>query len=300
MHFTNRLGLPQYLVDWLKKDNYDHSTEPSTISATTLLKPVQAYWLTVRNGDELTIDVSELVSARLGTAIHDSIEKVSTTNVSKEQRISRKITVGDQVFTVTGKYDLLVFEDGKWILRDIKTTSVWAFIYGGKDEDYRTQLSIYRWLLQERHPVETTAFIDFIFTDWQATKARTEDGYPQQRIQAGYAIDLLSLEQTEKFIEERLAKFFQYKDTPDSELPECTKEELWASEDTWAVMKVDAKRATKVCSSEQEALSYIKDKEVKKASIQFRQGKVKRCKYCPAFLYCVQAKSLAQKGLIDY
>lgn len=299
MHYTNKNNLPQYLVDWLIHDSYDYNQDPLTLSATTLMKPVRAYWLTARHGDKLEIDVSELVAARLGSAIHDSIERVETDNVFKEERVKKTVEIDGVTFTISGKYDILTLEGTKWILRDIKTTSVWAYIYGGKDEDYRKQLSIYRWLLHGEKEVEPVAYIDMIFTDWQSMKAKTEDNYPPQRIHPGYRIELLSLEETEAYIRDRLSNFYKYKDVTDSSLPNCSKEELWASEDTYAVMKPDAKRATKVCDSKQEAEAYMVEKKIK-GFVDFRPGKVKRCNYCSAAPFCSQYKSMMQAGIIEY
>ncbi len=299
MQYTNRYNLPQYLVDWLIHDNYDYNQDPLTVSATTLMKPVRAYWLTARHGDTLEIDVSELVAARLGSAIHDSIERVETDNVFKEERVKKTVEIEGVTFTVSGKYDILTLDGTKWTLRDIKTTSVWAYIYGGKDEDYRKQLSIYRWLLSGDREVEPVAFIDMIFTDWSSMKAKTEDNYPPQRIHPGYRIELMSLADTEAYIRERLSFFYKFKDTNDTNLPFCTKEELWASEDSWAVMKPGAQRATKVCDSKLAAVAYLAEKQIK-ADIQHRPGKVKRCKYCSAAPYCSQYKSLTAAGMIEF
>lgn len=263
------------------------------------MKPSRVYWLTKRNGDDLAMDVSELVASRLGTAIHDSIEKIETPNVHKEERVFKKLEINGVTYTVAGKYDILTEQNGKWVLRDIKTTSVWAWIFGGKDEDYRKQLSIYRWLLSDKHDVEDAAYIDFFFTDWQSMKAKTEENYPSQRIAPGYKIDLLTLEETEAYVRERLLEIFSQAEVPDSMLPECTDEELWADEDTYAVKKYDAKRATKVCSSKEEAVQYIADKKMTDVRIEFRKGKVKRCKYCPAAPFCSQFFELDQQGLID-
>jgi hypothetical protein len=296
---TNKLNLPPYLFDWIADDQYQHSTDLFTMSATSLMKPVKASVLTSRYDDQLEIDVSELIAAKLGTSIHDSIEKITTPNVTKEQRTTRTIQIEDTTYTVSGKYDVLVFKDDKWILRDIKTTSVWAYILGGKDEEYRKQLSIYRWLLSTRHNVDETAYIDFIFTDWQSSAARNDRDYPQQRIKAGYKIELLSFEDTEKYIKERLTLYHKYRNVPDKELPPCTRTELWASADSFAVMKAGNKRATKVCSSKEEAELYIRDKQVTQSFVEFRQGKIKRCRYCSCFAKCDQFTSYLAQGLID-
>lgn len=298
MKFTNKLSLPQYLVDWLSNDNYDYATTPNTLSATGLMKPLRANILTSRHGTELEIDVSELIASRMGGAVHDSIERISTPGVSKEQRTSRVLTVDNVAYNITGKYDLLIENDGIHTIRDIKTTSVWAYIYGGKDEDYRTQLSIYRWLLSETKQINPVAYIDFFFTDWQSAKARSEDNYPQQRILAGYKIDLLPIDVTEAMIIEKLVLLKQHQETSDDKLPPCTKEELWAEDDTYAVYKIGGKRATRVCDTKDQAEQYQQANNIK-GHIQHRPGKVKRCRYCSARLFCNQAKQLEEYRLLE-
>lgn len=298
MRITNKRGLPAYLVDWLKSDDYDYNYDPNTISATSILKPTRQQLITQRHVDDLEIDVLDLVANRYGNAIHDSVERIQTPGVQKERRVVRELTIEGQVWKITGKFDILVQDGDKFTLRDIKSTSVWSFIFGGKDEDYRTQLSIYRWLLSTECSVEQTAYIDFFFTDWQASKAKIDDTYPRNRIQPGYRIDLLSLEETEKLIRDKIIEIINNRDKPDDELPLCTKEELWAEEDTWAVMKIGNKRATKLCDSQKAALEYISNNSLK-AEVVHREGKIKRCKYCSAAPFCNQFKDMRAKGLVD-
>lgn len=298
MKFTNKLNYPQYIVDWLSNDSYDYDVTPLTISATTLMKPTQAYILSSRYSDQLEIDISELISSRFGNAVHDSIERIQTEGVSKEQRIKKTIEVDGTVWTVTGKYDLLVHENGVYTIRDIKTTSVWAYIYGGKDEDYKTQLSTYRWLLTPEYNVNPIAYIDFFFTDWQSSKAKTEDKYPPGRLHPGHKIDLLPIDEMEAIIKNKLRELMKYEKTADKDLPECTKKELWAEDDSYAVFKIGNKRATKVCDSKEEAEEYQKNNKIS-GYIQHRPGKVKRCKYCSAAPFCKQFERLKDYKLID-
>lgn len=298
MEFTNKSNFPQYIVDWLISDNYDYNEDPLTISATTLMKPTKAVILSKRYKDQLKVDVSDLIASSLGGAIHDSIETVETPNVSKETRVSRLMSVGESIYSVTGKYDILEQkEDGTFTLRDVKTTSVWAYIYGGKDEDYRKQLSIYRWLLSIDKNINDVGFIDFFFTDWQSSKAKMDSSYPQQRLAPGYRIELMSVEETEAWIKERLTLVENNKDAHDENLPPCTRSELWMSNDEYAVMKKGAKRATKLCDSREEALAYMKEKEIN-GFVQLRPAKVKRCNYCPALPFCSQGLGYQKKGLL--
>jgi len=304
MKYQNELRLPTYVVDWLKFDEYDHSVDPFTVSATGLMKPVRAHYLAMRHADELEMDVSELLAAKYGTAIHDSFSKIQTEGVLKEQRVTKQLLVNGTTYTISGKFDILELQNNKWTIRDIKTTSVWAYIYGGKDDDYSKQLSVYRWLLNnnpllEGKELNDIACIDFLFTDWQSSKAKQDPDYPQHRINPGYKINLMTLAETEEYIFGRVSMFDSFRNVKDDDLPACSKEELWSTEDTFAVFSKENKRATKVCSSEQEAQMYIVDKKVKNAYIEFRPAKAKRCKYCAATNHCGQFLELSRLGLIE-
>ena len=298
MDYTNRLNLPQYVVDWLENDNYDHDHDPYTISATTLMKPTRATLLTIRHSDRLQQDVSDLIASRVGNAIHDSIENIKTPGVLKEIRAERTIDVGPVTYKVTGKFDIMIAEEnGTFTLRDIKTTSVWTYILGGKDEDYEKQLSIYRWLNSVERDVNQTGYIDFFFTDWQGAKAKQDKDYPQYRIYTGYKINLWSLEDTETYIRERLEAVEADRNKADDDLTPCTRKELWAEPEKFAVYKHNAKRATRVLDSHEEATQYMSAKRIK-GFIQRREPKVRRCNYCSAFPFCNQGQSYAKQGLL--
>lgn len=298
MKYTNRMNFPKYIFDWLSADNYDHSKDDHAFSATTLLKPVKVHWLTARYLDGIESDVTERLSSCLGNAIHDSLEKVKTEGVSKEQRLKRSLKINNIDLTVVGKYDVLVHEKERWTLRDIKTTSVWAYIYGGKDDEYSKQLSIYRWLLQDICSVDSVAFIDFFFTDWQSSKAKTDPSYPQYRLIPGYKIDLMTFQQTEEYLKTRLFLFEKYRNVPDLQLPDCTLAELWATKEVFAVKKPDNQRATKLCDTQKEAEQYIANNKLK-AIVERRAPRAKRCSYCGANNFCKQYATLVQQGLIE-
>jgi len=73
---TNTTGMPLSLAVWLAQDDYDYSDDPNTISATTLLKPMKAIVLARQNKElEKNGDISTLLPSRMGTALHDSLEK---------------------------------------------------------------------------------------------------------------------------------------------------------------------------------------------------------------------------------
>lgn len=299
MDYTNKLNLPQYIVDWLEKDNYDHDHDPYTVSATTLMKPTRATLLTIRYADRLQQDVSDLIASRVGNAIHDSIERIETDGVQKEVRVMATMDIGPVTYKVTGKFDVLTQEEnGTFTLRDIKTTSVWSYILGGKDEDYERQLSIYRYLLTaEGYDVNDVGYIDFFFTDWQGIKARNDKDYPQHRIHAGYRIQLMTMEDTETYIREQLEAIERDRNKADDNLTPCTRQELWAENEKYAVYKNGAKRASRVLDSREEAEEYKAQKRIS-GFIQKRDPKVRRCNYCSAFPFCNQGQSYANQGLL--
>lgn len=300
MKYLNRENLPIEIVEWLQSDTYDHVDDPYTISATTILKPIRSYWLSKRHGDNLEMDVLDKLASKFGDAVHASFSLVQTQNVLKENRMFKSIVVAGQPYNISGKYDILAKENEVWVLKDIKTTSVWSFIYRGHDTDWIRQLSIYRWLLSQDYFIQDTAYIHLVFTDWQSSKAKScDDGsYPQHKVKANYPIELMSTSDTDDYIMARVSEFHANREVEDDLLPECTKEELWSTEDTWAVWKQGtASRATKVCQSEAEAYQYIKDKSIK-GFVQHRPGKAKRCGYCPGRPFCNQYKKLVAANLI--
>jgi len=295
MRYTNKRDFPDFVVEWLKHDEYDY--DENTISATTLMQPPRAYALKKQNWDRLEIDIEDLIASRYGTAIHDSVEKVGLTGCKQEERLRK--AVKNKI--VTGKFDILKeISDKRWQLIDVKSTSVWSFIYGSKDEEYRKQLSIYRWLaIQNHYDVIQKGKVWMIFTDWSSAKAKQDPKYPQTRIEIK-EIELWTDDKTLKYIGDRIGLLEGALKQEQGQMPRCTDEELWASEDSWAIMKKGAKRAFKVHKSEAEAKAQLEgtngNSMSKDYEIVLRKGKVARCKYCAARKFCNQYTELVDSG----
>jgi len=256
------------------------------------MQPPRAYALKRQNWDRLEIDVEDLIASRYGTAIHDSVEKVGLAGCKQEERLRK--SVKNRV--VTGKFDILK-EVGpkKWQLIDVKSTSVWTFIYGSRDEDYRKQLSIYRWLaVQSQYDVAQVARVWFIFTDWSHAKAKLDPDYPQTRIIIK-EVELWGDDQTLSYIGGRIDILENTASQDQSEMAKCTDEELW---ETWAVQKKGAKRAFKVHKVEVEAKTQLAALS-EEYEIVHRPGKVARCRYCTARKFCNQYTELVEAGRID-
>lgn len=283
MKYTNKYNLPEHICGWLAVDEYDY--DPATISATTLIGPARAWVIKKAHAEELTMDYSDLLAARYGTAIHDSLERVG---VYADGDFREKRFYAEALgFTISGKMDAVI----GGVIRDNKSTSVWKFIKQDFD-DYIAQLSIYKWLLH-KNGIETAdhAFIDFFFTDWKRSDVVKGGGYPPIRYQE-QRIELWDVQKTSEYIADRLAEFV----FAEQSLPDCSPAELWMRDECWAILpKEGAKRASKLCKSAEEAELYVKQSG---GIIEHRPGKAVRCGYCTAAPFCAQYRVLKEKGLI--
>src|SRR4030095_8026407 len=189
--YANVSEVPLALAVFLASDTYDYNDDPYTISATTLLKPLRQNILPSRipPGEGL-VNLADMMKNRMGSAIHDGVEKAWVTNhkpamtalgypekvidririnpnpiqqqedgiipIYLEQRLKRKLGK----WTITGKFDFV----GEGRVQDVKSTTVFTYKNQVNAAKYTQQGSIYRWL----DPVIITQDemdILYIFTD---------------------------------------------------------------------------------------------------------------------------------------
>ena len=319
--YTNVSEVPLSLAIFLATDNYDHNDDPDTISATSLIKPLRQIILGARVPEsDGALDLTQMVASRMGSAVHDSIERAWLTNhqqamlslrfpqsvidkvrinpkpeelfedcipVYLEQRSHRKLGK----YTISGKFDFV--GDGR--VEDFKTTSTFTAMNHTGDDKYILQGSIYRWLRPDIITSDQMA-IQFLFTDWINAKAKADPNYPQRRFLTRI-FDLKSVTETERFIRQKLELIEKYWDAPEEEIPECTDDDLWRSEPVFKYYKNPAstKRSTKNFDTRQEAmLRYVEDGNV--GIVKEVPGQVVACKYCPAFPVCNQKDALVLSG----
>lgn len=325
MQFTNHADISLPMAVWLLHDEYDYvKGVENYISATALMKPVRQIVLPKRVPPaEVTADVSDFVARTLGHAIHDSIEKawksegyvsamsklgypdeaierirINPTDeelrakndiipVYIEQRELKELTVNGVVYTLGGKYDMIA--DGQ--LNDFKSTSVWSWIKGSKDDDYRLQGSLYRWLNPTK-VVEDYIRINFVFTDWIKSQALTTKDYPPTRVMHK-DIQLMSYAETEAWIKSKLAQVQKHINTPEPNIPFCTDEELWRTAPVFkyyadpASATKPGSRSTKNFDNISDANKFMASKGGKGVVVTI-PGEVKACGYCAAFPACTQ------------
>lgn len=317
MHYSNATNIPSAVAVFLATDNYDY--DPNTISATALLKPLRQLILSRRVPQEQTVmDISSMVKSRIGSAIHDAIERAWLTNYKQafkalgypegmieriavnpteilpnqipvylEQRLYKNL--GER--TIAGKFDIVM--DGQ--VQDFKSTGTFTLVNGVKDDDYIMQGSIYRWLDPKLITKETIQ-INFILMDWSAARALNDPTYPQSPCPSK-TFSLKSVEETEMFIQHKLKQIEIYKDAPEEDIPLCTDKELWRSEPEYKYYKDKTKmtRSTKNFATYDEALQrFVADGSV--GIVVTKPGQVTACKYCSAFPVCKQKDALIASG----
>ena len=317
--YSNTSSVPLSLAVFLATDNYDHDS--STISATTLIKPLRQVILGSRvPTDDSAVDLGQMIASRIGTAIHDGIERAWKGNYreamkligipkhviskveinptiarSKEDgvipvfmELRSSKTIGTK--TVSGKFDFVA--EGR--VEDFKTTSVYTAMNHTNDEKYILQGSIYRWLNPDIITKDEMA-IQFIFTDWSAARARTETGYPQQRFQQ-LVLPLKSLQETDTFVKQKLTQIETYWDAPEDTLPLCSDKDLWRSDPVFKYYKNPEKTARSTKNFPTRAEANIRLAEEGVGMVLEQPGQVTACKYCSAFSICSQKDDLIAKG----
>lgn len=312
--FSNNSNITLSMAVWLATDDYDHNDK--VISVTTLLKPIKQTVLASR------VDLTELpkadllgrLSSRMGTAIHDSVERtwLNPTKVKQVMEVlgypKRLInalvvnpdptTVTEDQFavyleqraekqvgslTVSGKFDAVF--DG--VVEDIKTTKTYGYIKGNKVQDYILQGSMYKWLNPNIITGDVIR-INYMFTDWLGASSY-QQGYPAAA-QISEEYELMTIPQTEQWVRNRINQIQNLWDKPESDMPYCTDEELWRDAPAWKYYKkgkANQSRSTKNFDNKIDAYNYYAS-EGHVGEIIEVSGEVRACKWCPAFSVCTQ------------
>jgi hypothetical protein len=317
--FTNETAISLDLAVWLLHDEYDYIDEENYISVTGLMKPTRQIILTSRiPAADRVMDVGDFTASALGKAIHDSIEKawikfpehklkrlgysddviarIKVNPTLEEVRASNDIIPvyieqrairEHKGYKIGGKFDMVT--DG--IVKDNKSTSAFAWTGGTRDEEHILQLSLYRWIdaaQEHRKITEDFGMINYIFTDWSKMMARQNPKYPQKRIEEK-RLNLMSLQETEQWVDERLAAYEKWQNSPEKQIPHCTDAELWRSAPQFKYYSNPAKtdgRSTKNFDNLLAANAHLRTQG--KGVVITKPGEVKRCGYCPAFEACSQ------------
>lgn len=317
--YTNKFNVPLPLAVWLVTDEYQYAKYANEISATSLLKspryiiasrramypeqfPEELRPIAVTEGVDFP-DIQERIAARIGTAIHSSVEQAWKINhkealkllgypehqiekvgfdescpirVHQEDRLYKTIEVNGQEFVISGQFDMII--NGE--LHDIKTTSTYTYEFGVNDEKYMLQGSIYRWLNPELITGDYLT-INFLFLDWKQMFQK-KDSYPVARAYSK-TYPLLSLADTEAFIRNKLKTVSECWNLPLNLIPCCTEKELFSKPPVYKYYKTgyeEGKRASKVFDTFAEASAYRATEGGFKGDIIENKGEPFMCPFC--------------------
>jgi hypothetical protein len=316
-NITNKKNIDTSLAVWLINNHYTNNVPDKyedipfnkRLSATTLLKPTRQLVLAQQHEDfEADLDITDLVAAKIGAAVHNDIEQswlnnyknnlnklgynedyINNIEINPEIPSKEKINIYFEKrsfkvykdYLINGQFDLII--DGQ--LYDFKTTSTYAVSNDSKEEDFKLQGSIYKWLNPDLI-INDTIKINFIFTDWSRNKASQNKDYPQTQVLTK-EIKLYSTEEIELFINNKLNEIETNLSLEQDTLIRCSDTDLWMSDPVYKYFsKPTNKQATKNFSDPMEANMYLAQQG--KGVIKTVVGKPKRCAYCPVFDICKQ------------
>jgi hypothetical protein len=282
MKLTNKFNIPQTFINVLDRPTY--SKGKAHLSVTQLLNSPKIVALTKKFEDQIEQDASDMVWSIFGSAVHNVLEHGKDENHIVEQRI-HKVYEG---WNISGAIDLQVVNENGIDVKDYKTTTVWAVM--NEKIEWEVQLNIYAALVEDVKKIPVTSVgIVAIIRDWNRRESTTREGYPEAPIKE-IPIRLWSKEERDQYIADRIAlhSACEFAIETEGDLPDCTPDEMWEKQTTYAIKKVGNKRAFKVYDNEKDALDAVKDME-KTYEIEVRPGERTRCtSFCPVNTWCNQ------------
>ena len=279
MRVTNKYNLPGPIVQAVQKN---YKPTPNRYGVTSLLKGSTQTVLERRFNDDITVDASENIWAVFGTAVHKILEQAESENMLKECRI--EVPAGDDVSTISGVVDLYDLNTDTVI--DYKTGSVWKVITNDW-EDYRKQIALYAWMLNQKgYPCKRGQIVLFM-KDHSKAKAKRERDYPELPVYVkNFVFTSEELQQAHREALERILEIRCLMDTPTDLLPPCDPESRWYTGTKYAVMDGNKKKALRVLDSAEEAEEWMKEHN-KGTRVDVRPGEDKRCQdYCNVADFC--------------
>lgn len=293
MQLTNALNLPQPFVSAATSN---HTYRPNRYSVTEVLGGTCEAVLKRRHAEEVTEDVSSMLWAILGTAVHKVLESSQS---GPEQYQEHHLCIGidndGERYELSGIPDL--FDEATHTVTDWKVTSVWQVMFGDY-EKWRLQTLAYCWMLNKLDYDARRGQIVAMLRDHSQRKAKTEKDYPLHPVHTiGWDFDVNDFLYIGKHISDWFLEVKSQEKLPDDELEPCSPEARWHKPDTWAVMKDGRKRAVRVFEVEEEAvelLNRLKESD-QGHHMEFRQGEDTRCQsYCSVAQFCPYGRKFFQ------
>ena len=279
MQVTNVHNLPEPLVTLARREYY--SKGAAQYSVTEIMSPPKIRRMREKYDDQIVTDVSSMLWSLLGSALHVVMERGETSGWIKEERLFAEV---DGV-SISGAIDLQEEGEAGITIYDYKFTSAWAVMQ--EKEEWIQQLNIYKWLVETVKQRKVVGLkICAMVRDY--SKHDMREAYPAAPI-CVVDIPLWDSVKTEMYIRERLEMHRESKMRADFEedLQNCSNEERWMSETTFAVKREGRKTAIRVFKTIEEATELA---EKEKGYVETRLGEPRRCTgdFCGVSQWCAQ------------
>lgn len=268
------------------KSMWERQREPrlDRLSVTEALSPVCYNWMRLKtNGVAEPIDNMYSLIGTLSHMKHESQD----TKLQSETKLEDNLN--------TGTCDVILTEDGKTMMRDIKTKRIASAPYtleytevkhpvkGRKpikkyhieqkgstlnnNDDHVLQLNRYKILYEDANPGKTIdeLWLDYIFIDWSKLTSPTRYGLTRQC----YSVPVPILDR------EDVLNIYQYKhDAVQSALKNGGPNKPCYDEDGFKEFGKDGTRCTKYCAYKFECKKYFKAKGIEHKYVQTEKEKV--------------------------
>ena len=289
MKITNKHDLPLVLIDWINNSNKQRQlqVEQGDFTVTQLLSNPKEQYLLSRNPD-IEVDASQFISVLSGEAWHTGIAANSTNRRFNGALVEKRFSIKYHGWKITGQPDVI---DGDYLM-DYKESTVGRFAKGVPQE-YENQLNFYHYILSSngKHPKFMGIWVKY--KDYMPSRAGTNH-YPDAAMQY-FPVQIWDYDEQDAFIKSRIeAHVGNLNSQLDKmDMPQCTDEERWYSNEVHAVMKKGGKRSLHNAATHKDAQAWIDgdNTRVKKdqLTIELRPGVYRKCEnYCFAKSVCDQ------------
>ena len=188
------------------------------------------------------------IATRLGTAVHTQIELMIqdpegrkllkkgrgySDNVINNMVVNPEVVLPHQFpiyqeqrrtssvngINISGQFDLV------WngVLEDFKTVGTYSYVNFDPNK-YKMQGSVYKWLFPDLIKADYM-LLSMIFKDWR-TDQSVKIEYPSEP-EYSFKVPLYSVEETQRFLEQKTKEYLEYMDKNENELPICSDEQRW-------------------------------------------------------------------------
>lgn len=255
MKITNKLSIPEALVDGIRAIRSDYQRGECDYTVTQLSKPPMIVRLERDHASELEDDVENMVWAAFGSAFHliaargASKERDEIAEERKSSIFSGRYNRKTRKWTVSGQVD--IYEGTTKTIYDYKTVSPWVMVFNENgQEEWENQLNVLAEIFRRNDlEVERIANV-LLFRGWSESESKRNPKYPKSKMMI-VDQEIWSRERTNKFVVERCKLLTSALECREEEIgtekcPFCDKEEQWRRDEGWAVQKIGRQRAKKI------------------------------------------------------